>query len=83
MLKQPHGMDRVSTEIEQLMEKYSIGLLILLLTLTFLLGLVFGYVISLSVLQSGSMTVVPSSKGDLLICPKPQQKRSVAKVYAV
>jgi hypothetical protein len=76
-------MDRVSTEIEQLMEKYSIGLLILLLTLTFLLGLVFGYAISLSVLQSGSMTVVPSSKGDLLICPKPQQKRSVAKVYAV
>ena len=65
------------------MGKFLISTVILPLIGLFLLILSLGYVIILNASPSGSMTVVPSSKGDLLICPKPQQKRSVAKVYAV
>jgi hypothetical protein len=57
-----------------------IGMLILLPILTFLLGLSLGYAVSQIVSPSGSTTVDRSSKGDLLICPKPPQKRSVALV---
>jgi hypothetical protein len=61
----------------------SIGMLILLPILTFLLGLSLGFAANPIVSPSGSMTVDRSSKGDLLTCLKQPQKRSVAKVYVV
>jgi hypothetical protein len=67
----------------QRVERSLIVMGILLLTGVFLSGLGLGYVIGVNASSSGSMTVVPSSKGDLLICPKQQPVKLGAKVYVV
>jgi hypothetical protein len=76
-------MDRGFMGKGQRVERSLIVMGILLLTGVFLSGLGLGYAIERIVSSSGSMTVVPSRKGDLLICPKQQPVRSGAKVYAV
>jgi len=68
-------------EKEQQTANSLIGMLILLPILTFLLGLSLGFAAGQYASQSESTTVDRSLKGDLLISPKPQQKRSGALVY--
>jgi len=60
-----------------------IVMLILPLIGAYLLALALVCVIVPSVLQSESMIVVPSGKGDKLISPKPQQRKLAVKEYAV
>jgi hypothetical protein len=76
-------MDPGFMEKEPLVEKFLIVMLLLLLIVTYLLVPVYVYVIGKDVSQSGSMTVVPSSKGDLLICPRQQPGRLGVKEYVV
>lgn len=66
----------------QQMGKFLIGMVILPLTVSFLLGLGLGFLIMASQLSFGLTTVDRLLKEDLSICQKPPQRRLGAKVFA-
>jgi hypothetical protein len=76
-------MDPGFMERKQPVVRGSIAMRLQPLIALFLLGLLFGFAIGKDVSQSGSMTVVPSSKGDLSICPRQQPGRLGVKEYVV